>query len=62
MGERQIDARQHEGTWQVRESYALIKQIKDELAKELPEGEPDAKKKLAKYYEAIDRRRFSASR
>jgi polyribonucleotide nucleotidyltransferase len=35
------------------ESYALIKQIKDELAKELPEGEPDAKKKLAKYYEAL---------
>jgi polyribonucleotide nucleotidyltransferase len=35
------------------ESYALIKQIKDELAKELPADEPDAKKKLAKYYEAL---------
>ena len=28
------------------ESYALVKQIKDELAKELPEGDADAKKKL----------------
>jgi polyribonucleotide nucleotidyltransferase len=35
------------------ESYALIKQIKDELTKELPADEPDAKKKLAKYYEAL---------
>jgi polyribonucleotide nucleotidyltransferase len=35
------------------ESYALIKQIKDELVKELPEGDGDAKKKLAKYYEAL---------
>ena len=35
------------------ESYALIKQIKDELAKELPADEPDAKKKLAKYYEDL---------
>jgi polyribonucleotide nucleotidyltransferase len=35
------------------ESYALVKQIKDELAKELPADEPDAKKKLAKYYEAL---------
>jgi polyribonucleotide nucleotidyltransferase len=37
------------------ESYALVKQIKDELAKELPEGEeaPAAKKKLARYYEAL---------
>ena len=35
------------------ESAALIKQIKDELAKELPADEPDAKKKLAKYYEAL---------
>ena len=35
------------------ESYALIKQLKDELAKELPADEPDAKKKLAKYYEAL---------
>ncbi len=35
------------------ESYALIKQIKDELAKDLPADEPDAKKKLGKYYEAL---------
>jgi polyribonucleotide nucleotidyltransferase len=37
------------------ESYALVKQIKDELAKELPEGEEAgaAKKKLAKYYELL---------
>ena len=35
------------------DSYALVKQIKDELAKELPEGDPDAKKKLARYYEAL---------
>ena len=35
------------------ESYALIKSIKDELAKELPEGDADAKKKLAKYYEHL---------
>src|SRR5271154_4711238 len=35
------------------ESAALIKQIKDELAKDLPADDPDAKKKLAKYYEAL---------
>ncbi|HUB30576.1 MAG TPA: polyribonucleotide nucleotidyltransferase, partial [Terracidiphilus sp.] len=37
------------------ESYALVKQIKDELAKEIPEGEKagEDKKKLAKYYEAL---------
>src|SRR5271170_5003320 len=35
------------------ESAALIKAIKDELAKELPADDPDAKKKLAKYYEAL---------
>ncbi|MFY9940293.1 MAG: polyribonucleotide nucleotidyltransferase, partial [Silvibacterium sp.] len=37
------------------ESYALVKQIKDELAKEVSEGEDAAaaKKKLAKYYEAL---------
>ena len=35
------------------ESAALIKEIKSELAKELPEGDADAKKKLAKYYEAL---------
>ena len=34
-------------------AHALVKQIKDELAKELPADDPDAKKKLAKYYEAL---------
>jgi polyribonucleotide nucleotidyltransferase len=42
------------------ESYALVKQIKDELAKELPEGDeaPEAKKKLAIYYEILRERTF----
>ncbi len=40
------------------ESHALVKQIKDELAKELPEGDADAKKKLAKYYEALREKIF----
>ena len=40
------------------ESYALVKAIKDELAKELPEGDADAKKKLAKYYEIVRERIF----
>src|ERR1700735_80855 len=40
------------------ESYALVKQLKDELAKELPEGDADAKKKLSKYYEEVRERIF----
>jgi polyribonucleotide nucleotidyltransferase len=40
------------------ESYALVKQIKDELAKDLPEGDAEAKKKLAKYYEVMRERIF----
>jgi polyribonucleotide nucleotidyltransferase len=40
------------------ESYALVKQIKDELAKALPEGDADAKKKLSKYYELLRERIF----
>src|SRR5271163_1494813 len=40
------------------ESYALVKQIKDELAKALPEGDADAKKKLSKYYEVVRERIF----
>ena len=40
------------------ESYALVKQLKDELAKELPEGDADAKKKLSKYFEALRERIF----
>jgi polyribonucleotide nucleotidyltransferase len=35
------------------ESYALVKDIKDELKKELPEGDADAAKKLSKYYELL---------
>ena len=44
-----LDTKKYEKT----ESYALVKQIKDELAKDLPADEPDAKKKLAKYYELL---------
>jgi polyribonucleotide nucleotidyltransferase len=44
-----LDTKAHAKT----ESYALVKQIKDELAKELPPDQPDAKKKLAKYYESL---------
>jgi len=40
------------------ESYTLIKQIKDELAAALPADEPDAKKKLATYYELMRERLF----
>ncbi len=39
-------------------SYAMVKAIKDELAKELPADQPDAKKKLSKYYEALRERIF----
>ncbi len=35
------------------ESYALVKEIKDELKKELPEGDAGAGKRLSKYYEAL---------
>src|SRR5450432_549366 len=35
------------------ESNALVKGIKEELAKDLPPGDADAKKKLAKYYESL---------
>ncbi len=40
------------------ESYGLIKQIKDELAAQLPAEEPDAKKKLGHYYEILRERLF----
>ena len=49
-----LDTKAHAKT----ESYALVKQIKDELAKELPADDPDAKKKLATYYEALRERLF----
>src|SRR5882757_2901279 len=35
------------------DSYALVKEIKDELKKDLPEGDADAAKKLSKYYELL---------
>lgn len=35
------------------ESYALVKQIKDELKAELPADDPSAPKKLSKYYETL---------
>ena len=57
VGERlkdALDTKTHAKT----ESYALVKQIKDELAAGLPADEPDAKKKLATYYEALRERIF----
>ncbi len=39
-------------------SYSLIKQIKDELAAELPAEDPNAKKKLSHYYETLRERLF----
>ncbi|HUZ96624.1 MAG TPA: polyribonucleotide nucleotidyltransferase [Edaphobacter sp.] len=35
------------------ESYALVKEIKDELKRDLPEGDAVAAKKLSKYYELL---------
>ena len=35
------------------DSYALVKTIKDELKRDLPEGDPSAGKKLSKYYELL---------
>ncbi len=35
------------------ESYALVKEIKDELKRDLPEGDASAAKKLSKYYELL---------
>ncbi|HTD56679.1 MAG TPA: polyribonucleotide nucleotidyltransferase, partial [Silvibacterium sp.] len=54
IGERLTDAldtQKHAKT----ESYSLVKQIKDELAAEIPAGDDAAeeKKKLAKYYETL---------
>jgi polyribonucleotide nucleotidyltransferase len=40
------------------ESYSLVKQIKDDLAAELPADDPNAKKKLAHYYELLRERLF----
>ncbi len=49
-----LDTKTHGKT----ESYGLIKQIKDELAAELPADDPNAKKKLAHYYELLRERLF----
>ena len=35
------------------ESYALVKELKDALKKELPEGDAEAAKKFSKYYELL---------
>ncbi len=35
------------------ESYAKVKEIKDELKREIPEGDADGAKKLSKYYELL---------
>jgi len=40
------------------DSYAKVKEIKDELKKELPEGDAAAAKKLSKYYEALREKIF----
>jgi polyribonucleotide nucleotidyltransferase len=49
-----LDTKAHAKT----ESYALVKQIKDELAADLPADDPDAKKRLATYYEHMRERIF----
>src|ERR1700686_3567846 len=49
-----LDTKAHGKT----ESYALIKQIKDELAAGLPADDPNAKKKLATNYEHLRERSF----
>ncbi len=49
-----LDTKTHGKT----ESYALIKQIKDELAAELPADDAVAKKKLSHYYELLRERIF----
>jgi polyribonucleotide nucleotidyltransferase len=57
IGERlkdALDTKAHGKT----ESYALIKQIKEELAAELPADDPAAKKNLNTYYELLRERLF----
>ncbi|HEV2132976.1 MAG TPA: polyribonucleotide nucleotidyltransferase [Terracidiphilus sp.] len=49
-----LDTKTHGKT----ESYSLIKRIKDELVKELPADDADAKKKLEHYYELLRERSF----
>jgi polyribonucleotide nucleotidyltransferase len=57
VGERLKDALNTEAHPKT-ESYALVKQLKDELASGLPAEDPDAKKKLAHYYELLRERIF----
>jgi polyribonucleotide nucleotidyltransferase len=40
------------------ESYAKVKELKDELKKELPADDPDAGKKLSKYFELLREKIF----
>ncbi|HUA93690.1 MAG TPA: polyribonucleotide nucleotidyltransferase [Terracidiphilus sp.] len=57
IGERlkdALDTKTHEKI----ESYSLIKQIKDEVAAQLPADDPDAKKRLGHYYEILRERLF----
>jgi polyribonucleotide nucleotidyltransferase len=57
IGERlreALDTKTHEKL----ESYGLIKKLQDELAAELPADDPNAKKKLAHYYELLRERLF----
>jgi polyribonucleotide nucleotidyltransferase len=49
-----LDTKAHAKT----ESYALVKQLQDELATGLPADDPNAKKKLAHYYELLRERIF----
>jgi polyribonucleotide nucleotidyltransferase len=44
-----LDTKKHPKT----ESYELVKKLKDELKAELPADDPDAPKKLSKYYELL---------
>ncbi len=40
------------------DSYAKVRELKEELKKELPEGQPDAGKKLSKYFELLREKIF----
>ncbi len=57
IGERLKDALDTKKHGKI-ESYSLIKQLQDELAAELPADDPNAKKKLAHYYELLRERLF----
>ncbi len=57
VGERLKDALNTE-KYPKFESYAKVKELKDELKKGLPEGDPSAGKRLSKYYELLRERIF----